>query len=407
MKFFLIAVLAGFCALSAAEKGTPNIIRWQGDNTEQTVQETGSLEVFQKEGKPAADNSLEANETSSEERLTEPTKRYLWDPTRDRKRGAGGAKIPGAAFSADTTALFMLETVGADDGPFDTRLVILATRTGEIIRVQRFAKVRYVKIQTLPDSDDLLLAEAPAENKQRIVRLNPLNGKIRCAADLPVFSDWLIMGSFLLSKDQDSPFLRTLSSQNLAQIQEIKTAAPGGKLLPEKENLVNNMHPGSPAKLERIPLPGAPQLYYDEKFLALPDNFTPASGLYFGETSPMQLWMEPGGAAMLRIGKNFHSLADRVNGLAAYHPESQTLFLGLQKRDMIAEFRPAESTSQLRSSPTGQLKPQTRGDSKLITCVNASNVRILILDHRANFYQIQLPHKSRNWKKTLLFIPGK
>ena len=90
-------------------------------------------------------------------------------------RGAGGARIPDAAVSTDRTALFLLETVGAEEGPFDTRLVILDTQSGKIIRVQRFSKVRYVRILTIPDSDDILLAEPPVNQQQQLVLSAPLH----------------------------------------------------------------------------------------------------------------------------------------------------------------------------------------------------------------------------------------
>jgi hypothetical protein len=169
--------------------------------------------------------------------------------------------------------------------------------------------------------------------------------------------------------------------------------------------LVNNIQQGPPAKLERIPLPGTAPLQYDKIFLSLPKNFTPTKGLQFGNAGQMQLWMEQEGDAMLRIGQTFHRLAERVNGLAVYHAESKTLYLGLLKRDMLAEFHPEESTALVRSTLTGQLRPITRGESKLIFCSNTESPRVLIMDHRANLYQMQPPDRSRTWKKTLIFSP--
>ena len=400
MKFFQIAFLIGAFTLAAAENGSPDVIRWHGDEKVKTVQETGKLEVFE------VPQAAPANADTAAERLIEPGKRYLWVPTVDRKRGTGGAKLPDSAISADRTALFLLETVGADEGPFDTRLVILDTHSGKILRVQRFAGVSYVKILPIPDTDDILLAEAPAENQQKLVRVNPVTGRIRCKTQLPVFSDWMIMDRYLLAKEQHSPTLHILSHQNLAGVRQLKTTGKGGKLLQESDSVVNNMYPASPAKLERIALPGTARIEYDEKILPLPDGFTPEYGLFFGTESKMQLWMEPGGAAMLRQGQNFHSLTDRVSGLAAYHAASNTLLLGLQQRNMIAEFKPYESTKQLRTTLTNQLKPPTRGDCKMLFCSLEEFPHILILDHRANFFRIQMPAKGNRWKKTLLFTPG-
>lgn len=402
MKFLWFALFASVIALHGTEKGSPDVIHWQGDNVEQKVQETGRLEIF-----PSSDKSSPgAMDGYSAARLADPGKRFLWEPTRDRKRGAGGAKIPGAAVSADKSALFLLETVGADDGPFDTRLVILDTSTGSIIRVQRFAKVRYEKILTLPDSNDLLLAESPIQNKQRIVRMDPVSGKIQSIIQIPVFSDWRIMESFLLLKDRDSDLLRFISIRTLAEIQQVKTAGRGGHLLPEKAGMLNHFSPENPEKMERIALPGGPQVQYGENFLEIPAGFAPERGMLLGSNAAMVLLLEPAGRAMLRIGKNFHPLAERINGLATYHENSKTLYLGLQKRDMLAEYQPEESTNLLRTSLTGQLRPQTRGDIRMIFCTNSDRPEILVLDHRANFYRLSPPVKGRTWKKTILFIPG-
>ena len=400
MNFFQIAFLIGAFTLAAAEQGSPEVIHWKGEKKVQTVQETGKLEVFQTSPESNTDTSTSAL------RLAEQGKRYIWLPSGDRMRGAGGARIPDAAVSADRTALFLLETVGADEGPFDTRLVILDTQSGKIIRVQRFSKVRYVRILTIPDTDDILLAEPPVSQQQQLVRLDPVSGKIRCKTQLPVFSDWMIMKGLLLIKDLNSPVLHILNSSSLASAGKIKTAGNGGKLLPESDSIVNNMHPAAPAKLERISLPGAEQLDEEEMILQLPPGFTPVSGLFFGTEHKMQLWMEPDGAAMLRQGKNFHNLTDRVNGLAAFHDSSNTLLVGLKKRDMLAEFKPFQSTKQLRTSLTGQLKPLTRGECKMIFCTLEDQPEILVLDHRANFFKLLIPAKGRQWKKVLLFTPG-
>lgn len=403
MKFLWFALFASVIALHGTEKGSPDVIHWQGDNVEQKVQETGRLEIF-----PNADSSSSgAMDGYSAARLADPGKRFLWEPTRDRKRGAGGAKIPGAAVSADKSALFLLETVGADSGPFDTRLIILETSGGNIIRVQRFSKVRYEKILTLPDSNDLLLAEYPVQNKQRIVRLDPLSGTIQSITMVPVFSDWQIMGSFLLIKEQENNILRFISNKTLADIQQVKTSGKGGYLLPETEEIINHFSPDNPGKLERIPLPGTAKVQYGENFLALPAGFAPVRGLILEKNSGMLLLLEPEGAAMLRIGKTFYPLAERINGLATYHENSKTLFLGLQKRDMIAEFLPEQSTNQLRTSLTGQLKPMTRGEPRMIFCSDSERPEIMVLDHRANIYRLSPPVKGRTWKKTICFTPGK
>ena len=405
MKFFLTAAVACFCTLSAAEKGSPDVIHWQGDNTEQTVQETGRLEVFQKESASELASAENETLTTCAERLAEPGKRYLWAPTIDRTRGAGGAKIPDAAVSADKTALFLLETVGTDPGPFDTRLVILDTHTGEIVRVRRFAKVRYVGILTLPDSDDLLLVRPPEGKNQTVDLVDPVSGKIQYSHAFLLFSDLLVMGDLLLAKQQDHPMLTMVRCRTLQPETTIKTAAKGGKMLPESTDIVNIVYPGNPAKLERIPMPGTNIRLYADAILTLPEGFSPACGMLVGKNKTIQLWMEPGGDAMLRIGKTFHRLAERVNGLAVYHAESKTLYLGLLKRDMLAEFHPEESTALVRSTLTGQLRPITRGESKLIFCSNTESPRVLIMDHRANLYQMQPPDRSRMWKKTLIFSP--
>ena len=405
MKFFLTAAVACFCTLSAAEKGSPDVIHWQGDNTEQTVQETGRLEVFQKESASELASAENETLTTCAERLAEPGKRYLWAPTIDRTRGAGGAKIPDAAVSADKTALFLLETVGTDPGPFDTRLVILDTHTGEIVRVRRFAKVRYVGILTLPDSDDLLLVRPPEGKNQTVDLVDPVSGKIQYSHAFLLFSDLLVMGDLLLAKQQDHPMLTMVRCRTLQPETIIKTAAKGGKMLPESTDIVNIVYPGNPAKLERIPMPGTNIRLYADAILTLPEGFSPACGMLVGKNKTIQLWMEPGGDAMLRIGKTFHRLAERVNGLAVYHAESKTLYLGLLKRDMLAEFHPEESTALVRSTLTGQLRPITRGESKLIFCSNTESPRVLIMDHRANLYQMQPPDRSRMWKKTLIFSP--
>lgn len=402
MKFFLIFLLAGIGTLAAAEQGSPDVIHWEGDKIVEKVQETGRLEVFHT-GKEAVQDAG----NSSAARLTDPGKRFLWTPSGDHSRGAGGAKLPDAAVSADKSALFLLETVGTDPGPFDTRLVILDTHTGEIVRVRRFAKVRYVGILTLPDSDDLLLVRSPEGKNQTVDLVDPVSGKIQYSHTFLLFSDLLVMGDLLLAKQQDHPMLTMVRCRTLQPETTIKTAAKGGKMLPESTDIVNIVYPGNPAKLERIPMPGTNIRLYADAILTLPEGFSPACGMLVGKNKTIQLWMEPGGDAMLRIGKTFHRLAERVNGLAANHQPDGTLFLGLQKRDMIAEFQPERSTEQLRSSITGQLTPKTRGEIKMLFCTDNGNPAVMVLDHRANFYRLQLPVKGRSWKKTLLFTPGK
>lgn len=402
MKFFLMFLLAGISVLSAAEQGSPDIIHWRGDTVEKKVLETGRLEVF------ATGSTAPADKHSCADRIADHGKRFVWVPTEDNSRGAGGAKIPDVAVSPDKSALFMLETVGDDEGPFDTRLVILNTRTGNIIRVSRFAKVRYSRILPLPDADELLLAEAPDQGKQRIIRLDPVSGKILSAVRVPTFSDWIVQNGFLLIKSRENRNLWIGSCLNLARLVEVQTAAPGGKLVPESEWIVNNIHLDPAVKLERIALPGAAKIHDDEVFRKMPENFAPESGQWIKTSrNAMQLWMEPGGLAMLKIGETFHRLADRVTGSAAYHPESGTLFIGLQKRDMLAEFLPEQSLNMRRTSLTGQLRPRTPGEIRLFFCPPTQHPEVMILDHRANFYRLQVPLRGRSWKKTILFTPGK
>lgn len=405
MKFLVMLMLTGIALLSAAEKGSPDVIHWDGDNIIDKVQETGHLEIFSTADPRSAPNR---DADSTAERLAEPGKRFVWIPTEDNSRGAGGAKIPDVSISADQSALFILETVGADNGPFDTRLVILDTQTGEIGRVLRFAKVRYTRILTLPDTDDLLLIRPPEGKKQIIDLADPVSGKIRRSHSFPEFSDLLIMGDQLLVKQKYSPLLSLVDRRTLHPENEIKTTAKGGILLPESPDIVNIVYPGNPAKLERIPMPGSPAIHNeDDILLTLPAGFSPEKGLLFGNTRSIQLWLKPGGDAMFRIGKTFHHLAERINGLAVYNRKTQSLFLGLQKRDMLAEFQPEKSTDILRSTITGQLKPRTRGEMRAIFSCNSAKSGVYVLDHRANFYLLQPPTKGRSWKKFILFTPGK
>ena len=399
MKTWLLPFFACAAALLAEEQGSPDVIRWEEEKKEIKVEETGRLEVFDRKPKKDVGTDRFAD------RVADPGKRFLWVPSPDPKRGAGGARIPDAVLSEDRSALILLETVGTDDGPFDTRLVVIDVRSGEIVRVTRlFRKERFVKLLTIPESDDLLLFSAPEKKRQTVFRVHPTGPK-RGAGEFDAVSDALILSGKLLLKYQDTPELTCRSLEDLSTKGTFKTAAPGGFLIPESEAVVCNYAPKNPGMIERIAVSGEkPQ--ERERFLPLPKNFRPDSAVTFGGETPMQLYFEPGGIAMLRLGQDFHPLAERSSGMAAYHAPSGTLFLGLQKQDMIAEFRPAESTNMLRSSLTGQRSPRTRGEVARIFCDDGKVPAALILDHRANVYRLQLPDKGRSWPKKLLFVPG-
>lgn len=400
MKTWLLPFLACIAALTAAEQGSPDVIRWTEKKVEAKVVETGRLEIFDR--KPAG----KADSATFADRVAEPGKRFLWEPSVDRRRGAGGANIPDAAISEDRSALLLLETVGADEGPFDTRLVVIDLRSGEIVRVTRLNRKdqHFVKLLTIPGSDDILLFSAPEKKRQTILRIHP-KGTVRGAGEFDAVSDAIIHAGKLLLKDQDKPELTCRSLEDLSSESTFTTAAPGGFLLPESENTVCNVVPGAPAKIERIALDGR-SIPPEERFLTLPADAHPAAGLQFGGDTKMQLYLTPDGPAVLRIGNSLHRLGERVSGLAAYHQPSGTLFLGLRKNDMVAEFQPEKSTSRLRSSATGRLNPRTRGESRWYFSDNAQIPSVLVVDHRTNVYRMQVPTKGRFWKKFLLYTPG-
>ena len=400
MKTWLLPFFACAAALFAANQGSPDVIRWEGDTVEAKVVETGRLEVFdRKAGNPS--------DATFADRVAEPGKRFLWGPSEDRRRGTGGARVPDAAMSEDGSALLLLETVGADEGPFDTRLVVIDTRSGEIVRVTRLSRKdqHFVKLLTIPGSDDLLLFSSPEKGRQTILRIHP-KGTVRGAGEFDAVSDAVIHSGKLLLKDQDKPELTCRSLKDLSSENTFTTAAPGGFLLPENRRIVCNLVPGEPAKIERIVLSGR-AIRPEDRFLALPANVNPTAGIVFGDGgAPTQVYLAPGGPAMLRSGGTFHPMGDRISGLAAYHQASGTLFLGLRKNDMVAEFMPAKSTSQLRSTTTGQRQPRTKGENRWYFCDNSQVPSVLILDHRMNFYRMQIPTKGRFWKKMLIYTPG-
>lgn len=399
MKKPLLPFLVCAASLFAAEQGAPGVIRWTGEKNETRVVETGRLEIF------ARNPPIKPGSATFADRVADRARRFLWTPSPDPRRGAGGARIPDAALSADGSALLLLETVGADDGPFDTRLVVVDVRTGEIVRVTRFAGARYCRLLILPESGELLLFSAPEGNRQTVVRADAAAGTIRAKTALPAVSDAVIHEGKLLLKDRDAPRLTRRSTETLDADAVFKTAAPGGFLLPESPDAVCNPVPGDPAKIERIALDGR-SIQPEERFLVPPPNTRPASGLTLDGDVPTQLYITPDGPAALRIGSRLHPLGERVAGPAAYHRESGTLFLGLRKNDAVAEFRPGKSVAMLRSSPTGQRAPRTRGEPCRYFCDGSQIPSVLILDHRANFYRMQTPTKGRLWKKTLIFTPG-
>ena len=264
MKAWLFAfMICAVIILPAAEQGSPDVIRWEEEKKEVKVVETGRLEIFDR--KPG-----KAGSATFADRVADRGKRFLWVPSPDPKRGAGGANIPDALLSEDRSAMILLETVGTGEGPFDTRIVVLDLQSGEIVRVTRLNRKNqhFVKLLTIPGSDDLLLFSAPEKKRQTILRIHP-KGTVRGAGEFDAVSDAIIHSGKLLLKDRDKPELTCRSLKDLSTEDTFKTAAPGGFLLAESGRIVDNFVPGGPAQIERIVLHGE-ELHKDDRFLPLP-----------------------------------------------------------------------------------------------------------------------------------------
>jgi len=391
----LSVLLAVFLALPLmSEQGSPDVIHFESREQEEKTEETGHVEVF-------------TQKTSGEaitfaERAAEPGKRFIWTPSPDPGRSAGGARIPGAVLSSDGSAVIMLETVGAPDGPFDTRLAVISVNGEGAVQVMRFPKARFTKI--LQAGDETLLLAAPGAENTRILRLDLCRKKILRIVTVPAFSDWLIRENQLLLKDRDSRSLRVLNIPDLTpEGSPKKLRGKGGLLIAGPGETLYNLVLEPKPGVEVIRPAGDSTADPDERFLPLPRGFRPASGVRCKNAA---VWMEPGGAAHLQTGREFHLLSPRVTGVAAGNHTSGKLYLGLLKKDMIVEYEPEQSIRPLQTMEPGRLSPKTRGEVLRIFTLPDKDPALLILDHRANLYRLTPPKRGKNWKKTIVFTPG-
>lgn len=314
--------------------------------------------------------------------------------------GAGQTRLPIAVLSDDQSVLAIVETLGARDGPYASRIVFVDTYRWIVSRVVQLKK-RHVTRMVFGAPPASLICWCERQPSLRrpseLVVVNGRDGSITSSdavADVKISSMILdAKNKRLLLKSADAGTVGRLSLDDVtAKPDMFRVGVNGGPIAVSPDG--SRLAMGGEGVVKMVSL----------------DDFKPVSEVKLDWASPvrkivfadandrMALLLESDRVVFLK-NRFQTTLTDMGAGPLRYEKERNTLVVGELKNDEI-KFVPTPDLTPVTSAFPSKLRPRTRGAVAFIAYLNHLD-KYLILDDNGNLYVIYKP--GRRWKKHLLF----
>jgi hypothetical protein len=383
--------------------GAPPPIIWQSDEKRPEVIDGRENIIVSKDASENASAGFDP-ETSAG-RIVQKGYHLTWSP-KWNYYGTGGVKLPGAAVSKDRSVLAVLETVGEERGPWQSRIVCISPVNGHILRIIELKERKIERILFSGEKDEVLLYQSGQQafdQKNRFVKVNLRSGKI--VAEYPPLPGDEIQAfninangshavvkmkksSSVLVYDLEQPEQEPLVLDSGFEGGAVGFAADGESVLAAGEGAVRFLSMLNPGTQTRDPI-------------VSPDGFVPdflevaadgAHEIIVGK-------VEGGPFYLLRGGRNF-LLDDSGEGFACFTEKS--IMLVAQSQSTV-RFLDRGTLAETARVPVKNDRPPTRGN--LAGLFYDPDFGLLAVDSHGNIYTRKLT--GRKWNKKLLLSAKK
>lgn len=175
MRYLIIFV--ALITITLADDGPPPII-WQGNEKRPEVVDKKENIQIEKDQGGAFFEDLESGSAAA--KIAMVGHRLGWMP-RWNFTGSGNVRLPDAALSKDQSVLAIIETVGEERGPWQSRIVCISPDIGKILRIIELSERDIRNIMIVGESAEaviLQLGQKVFKQSNQLLKLNLANGQI-------------------------------------------------------------------------------------------------------------------------------------------------------------------------------------------------------------------------------------
>ena len=327
-----------------------------------------------------------------------PDKIIRWNP-KLVTAGTVGVRLPDAAVSPDKTLIVFVETTGAPNGPYGSRI----TNTWTIPVLYQLPDEQIVKVAFIGDTGRiaaLCKGQGELENKDKLLVFDLQTGDTVESCDLDYRPSRIVaekVSGMLYVTEVNAPDIRIYNPGNLDE-------AP--KRIRSRGNDPAIAFAGKGAKIV-MASGGMLEFYKTSDFrplsnLPIPEKFTPQEILLLGENlyllAPPKTEMQEG---ICVLNTSIRRFGENSAGVLSDSFEPDTFFALMSRKGEIAQIA-VPSLEKKSSIFPEDLAPRKTGDPVKVYSIPHARC-LAVLDSGGNFYLLYRDADGRKWQKELLF----
>lgn len=397
MRKPVIAAGIAFLLLNLAADPPPII--WQSDEKRPEVIDGRENIVIVRDASESASAAFPPDSAAG--RIVQKGYILTWTP-KWYFHGTGGVRLPDSAVSGDRSVMAVLETAGGERGPWQSRIVCISPKNGQVLRIVELKERNIERIRFLPGAAEVLLYQAGQSvfgQANRLLKADlasggvtaeypPLPGELQALCVSPDGAKAAVK-----LKNSTSILIYELAAPDRAPL-VIDSGFEGGALgfTADKESVAaagdggiyffSLLNPGTQSR-DPVRFPGG----FVPDFLEIAGDGTDEMIVGKTDGNPFHL---------LRGGRNF-LLDDSGEGFACF--AGNTIMLVTQGQS-AARFLDRSTLAETARVQVRSDRPPTRGS--LINLFYDPANGLLAVDSHGNIYTRQAG-AGRKWNKKLLF----
>lgn len=331
-----------------------------------------------------------------------PDKIIRWSP-KLVTAGTVGVRLPDAAVSPDRTLIVFIETTGAVNGPYGSRIIAFDTNTWTVPVLYQLPEEQIVKVAFIGDTGRiaaLCKGQGEPESRDKLLVFDLQTGETVESCDLDYRPSRIVaekVSGMLYVTEANAPDVRIYNPGNLGEAPKrirsrgndpaIAFADKGAKIVMASGGMLEFYKTSDFRPLSNLPVP---------------ENFTPQEILFLGGNlyllAPPKTEMQEG---ICVLNTSIRRFGGNSAGVLSDSFEPDTFFALMSRKGEIAQFA-IPSLEKMSSIFPEDLAPRKAGDPVKVYSVPHARC-LAVLDSGGNFYLLYRDADGRKWRKELLF----
>ena len=331
-----------------------------------------------------------------------PDKIIRWSP-KLVTAGTVGVRLPDAAVSPDRTLIVFIETTGAVNGPYGSRIIAFDTNTWTVPVLYQLPEEQIVKVAFIGDTGRiaaLCKGQGEPESRDKLLVFDLQTGETVESCDLDYRPSRIVaekVSGMLYVTEANAPDVRIYNPGNLDEVPKrirsrgndpaIAFADKGAKIVMASGGMLEFYKTSDFRPLSNLPVP---------------ENFTPQEILFLGGNlyllAPPKTEMQEG---ICVLNTSIRRFGGNSAGVLSDSFEPDTFFALMSRKGEIAQFA-IPSLEKMSSIFPEDLAPRKTGDPVKVYSVPHARC-LAVLDSGGNFYLLYRDADGRKWQKELLF----